>query len=197
MTQQTCSHGLVQRNKLGTALKGGMEVCRGCGLPTSESLSANSTAKTTPVGLNEGPDTRYIPSLTVLGGYGFAHPASTCELWTDDAQVVVSSLRKVIWTCALVDVLNVDVWGAGSTTTGGSMIGGGIGLEGMAIGMGIAALANAMSTKTSIETLLTITASQGEVHFRSSVLLPGDVRILLSPLIGRVIAQRHGRTVSQ
>lgn len=36
-----CSHGLVQRAKLGTDLDaGGREICRGCGLPTMESVIA-------------------------------------------------------------------------------------------------------------------------------------------------------------
>jgi len=38
MPPQTCTHGLVQRKKLGTEERDGIEVCRLCGLPTQEGM---------------------------------------------------------------------------------------------------------------------------------------------------------------
>ena len=40
MSTQECQHGLVQRNKYGTDMRDGLEICRDCGLPTSESVAA-------------------------------------------------------------------------------------------------------------------------------------------------------------
>lgn len=40
MSNATCTHGLVQRNKFGTKQHDGLEVCLGCKLPTAESVQA-------------------------------------------------------------------------------------------------------------------------------------------------------------
>ncbi len=39
---ETCHHGLVQRMRFGVEQRGALEICRGCGLPTFESVVADS-----------------------------------------------------------------------------------------------------------------------------------------------------------
>lgn len=42
-----CTHGLVQLQKFGTEQRDGLEVCRGCGLPTQDSLKKLAAASAT------------------------------------------------------------------------------------------------------------------------------------------------------
>jgi hypothetical protein len=48
MTPATCSHGLVQQNKFGLEQRDGLDICRGCGLPTAESYLKTRTAQAMP-----------------------------------------------------------------------------------------------------------------------------------------------------
>lgn len=44
MANESCPHGLVQQQKFGVEQRDGMEICRGCGLPTAESYLARVAA---------------------------------------------------------------------------------------------------------------------------------------------------------
>lgn len=51
----TCQHGLVQRVRFGIDQRNGLEICRGCGLPTFESVFANAKPA---AGASQSPEAR-------------------------------------------------------------------------------------------------------------------------------------------
>ena len=61
-------------------------------------------------------------------------------------------------------------------------MGGGFGLEGMAVGMTIAALLNSASTREGVTTYLRIETEDAELHVLEESMEPQTLRILLSPL---------------
>lgn len=66
MSPDTCTHGLVQRNKFGTDERDGLEVCRGCGLPTPESLARANPVAQSRAAANLIPDDPILSSLRVI-----------------------------------------------------------------------------------------------------------------------------------
>ena len=56
VTSTTCTHGLVQLQKFGTDTRDGLTYCRGCGLPTADSVLERQRGGSTPSSSAE-PDT--------------------------------------------------------------------------------------------------------------------------------------------
>ena len=65
------------------------------------------------------------------------------------------------------DVTLLDIGGPGEATTGGGVIGGGFG-SGVFIGMMAAAVANALTTKTSIDTVICLQTRNAELFLHHS-----------------------------
>lgn len=81
----------------------------------------------------------------------------------------------------LQDVLALRVTGPGRTTEGGGFIGGGFGVDGIAIGIAAASLLNALTSSTEIVTLVELTASTVEFVGRNSRYEPQFVDAALAP----------------
>ncbi len=82
----------------------------------------------------------------------------------------------------LVNVTGISIGGPGAVTKGGGFIGGGFGLEGAAIGIGIASILNAITTRTKIFTVVQIATQKSEVFLHYGYLEPSALRIELSPV---------------
>jgi hypothetical protein len=80
------------------------------------------------------------------------------------------------------EVSALRVNGPGAVTSGGGFIGGGFGVEGAVEGMAVAAVLNALTTRTKINTYLSLETASGELHFHYSLMEPGALRVALSPV---------------
>jgi hypothetical protein len=69
-------------------------------------------------------------------------------------------------------------------TSGGGFIGGGFGVEGAIVGIGVASLLNALTTKTNTFTFtfMQLETTDGEVFFHYGAMEPSALRMELSPV---------------
>ena len=79
------------------------------------------------------------------------------------------------------EIRSIDIGGPGKVTSGGGFAGGGFG-EGALVGMGIATLANILTTHSSTKTYVRLLLEDAELILLSSDTEPDKMRILLSPL---------------
>ena len=87
------------------------------------------------------------------------------------------------------DGLSVTIEGAGAVTSGGGFFGGGIGLEGIAVGMLAAAALNALTTRTGIETIIHLETSTAELYLYHGLVTPDVLRRHLAPAFLRLRQQ--------
>ena len=88
------------------------------------------------------------------------------------------------------DVEAVDIGGPGLVKTGGGFTGGGFGAVGALEGMAVASVLNALTTRTSITTIIRIQAPAAEIFLLCTRLAPEPLRIELSRPLGAMRAAR-------
>lgn len=126
-----------------------------------------------------------------LGGYGHAGAlgaGAKFDLYFTHEGLFVTSFGSSIpkIRSPYSEVLAIEFSGPGRVTKGGAFIGGGFGVKGAAEGMIVASVLNALTTKTSIQTIVRWEAQTLELFFFTSAATPGDLRIKMSPVLGRV-----------
>jgi hypothetical protein len=129
-----------------------------------------------------------LPEVIFIGGY-----CSNAELtsgWAYELVFHVDRLllisqrdRAALAEIAYAGIREIVIGGPGLVKSGGGFIGGGFGLAGAAEGAGIAAVLNALTTRTAIKTILQIQAADGELFFLHREMVPQDLRIHLSRAI--------------
>lgn len=77
-------------------------------------------------------------------------------------------------------IVDVAAGGPGAYETGGGFIGGGFGMEGAVMGMAIATALNALTTRTKVETIISVVYDEGELHFLSRMVTPEKLDLDLS-----------------
>jgi Short C-terminal domain len=102
-----------------------------------------------------------------------------------DDRLLLLSERDRTWMAevAYADIRGIEVGGPGLVKSGGGFVGGGFGLAGAVEGMAIAGALNALTSRTSITTVLQIQATGGELFFLHTEMLPGALRMQLSRAI--------------
>lgn len=134
-----------------------------------------------------------IPNCEVAGGAGF--PLAVGEQvtlrFTEDGYQLTLSGRDSI-TNDYTHLLGIALSGPGRETSGGGFLGGGFGLEGAAVGIGVAAVLNALTTSTSITTIIELTTADGELFLINGREEPGRLRIALSPVLVRIRTTHAG-----
>ena|ERR1022692_296256 len=133
----------------------------------------------------------YLPQLTFLGGYardGDLDPGKPYDLRFLDNRLAVFRFRQVdvLAETPYSDVETVEVGGPGLVKSGGGFMGGGLGMTGAAEGMAAAAVLNAITTRTSIKTIVRIQAANCELFFLHTKLAPEQLRIALSCPLGAI-----------
>lgn len=92
----------------------------------------------------------------------------------------------------------IEIGGRGAVATGGGVIGGGFGLEGFAIGAIGAGILNSLTTKTNIETIVSVETEAWQVIVFSDKVTPDKLRIELAPAFGHIkAAHRDARQASE
>lgn len=155
-----------------------------------------------PEGASSLPEDRLDAPLDVdlgkcrlLGGSGFPLTAGThvgvrfdengLGLWTGDADP--KEQLRLGWS----RIESLAITGPGTVQSGGGLIGGGFGLEGVLTGMAAATVLNALSTETSCITVLEIGADVGELFLLDPHDEPAMLRILLSGAFTRLRLERR------
>ena len=107
--------------------------------------------------------------------------------------------RLIVCPCRLTDVLAqvpyseveaVEIGGPGLVKSGGGFIGGGFGAAGAVEGMAVAAVLNALTTRTSIKTVVRVQGTGCELFLLHARATPEQVRIDLSRPLGAIRSAR-------
>jgi hypothetical protein len=104
------------------------------------------------------------------------------------ADVIVVEAADVSTTARVFypEVVDLVITGPGAVTTGGGVIGGGFGVAGALEGMAIAAILNALTTRTKVHTFIQLGTHQGEIFLHYGGLEPASLRIALSPVFAHL-----------
>lgn len=134
--------------------------------------------------------TDVIFRCTVLGGTGISieNAAACLAIFGRDAVSVMSGDQLV--DISLDELTSLKLNGPGRVTTDAGVAGGGFGIEGAAIGIGMAALINTLTTKSTTNTILYLSWVGGEMFLHTSSHTPEDARLLLSSAFTAVQAAK-------
>jgi hypothetical protein len=131
-----------------------------------------------------------VPGCRLVSGYG--NPTSTGEgeatlyFLLDRLEVVQSNSSESLLTVGLDEVLNLQVDGPGAQTSGGGFIGGGLGLEGAAEGMIMAAALNAITRRTTVQTFIEVHVLGRHLLWVTDKTTPAQLLLLLKPIYARM-----------
>jgi hypothetical protein len=132
-----------------------------------------------------------LPDLTLLGGHGESLNVEigvSYDLWFRDGEMIVTGwgarYALFAWPYSAIEV--IDITGPGAVTTGGGVIGGGFGVVGALEGMAIASIISALTSRTTIKTVLRIESRDAELFLLETRLEPEALRVTLSPIFGRL-----------
>lgn len=117
---------------------------------------------------------------TVLGGTGteLINGDKYEAVFGKDAFFLFSGTQRFEVKFKQLTELKID--GPGHITTNAGMMGGGFGLEGAALGIGVATLINALTTQSTTNTILYLAWTGGELFLHTSVYTPDKARLILS-----------------
>jgi hypothetical protein len=117
----------------------------------------------------------------VLGGGGFAvqHGARVRVIFTLD-DIRISTTPGTEEQISYAEVCELTISGPGTVTSGGGFIGGGFGVEGAIEGIAVAGLLNALTTRSKIQTFISLVCVSGELHLHFGSLEPGALRIAMA-----------------
>ena len=149
----------------------------------SQKASENQKIINLKMDLNLLPDGAKKLRVKVVGGAGWEpmHDTSIDVKIASDALVFYDFKRIKKISLPYGEIRSIDIGGPGKVTSGGGFAGGGFG-EGALVGMGIATLANILTTHSSTKTYVRLLLEDAELILLSSDTEPDKMRILLSPL---------------
>jgi len=184
-------------------------VCVGCGSKhgiTTFFLTDNTaTASTASAfgkailsrGANCEQEDHLIPGFTVVGGYGWAPTAGTritLAVCADCLKIATVPLTPIIVEMSYERLVGFDFQG-GAMSTGGGFFGGGFGVEGAVKGMLVASVLNSLTEKTTINTVVRISAVDGELYIHHGGALPDALRTLLARAVNAVAARGRSAAI--
>lgn len=117
---------------------------------------------------------------TVLGGNGTSLSKESLCTVTFGPQVGYLASLHERFDFKLSELTAVKLDGPGRVVSNAGIGGGGLGLEGAVVGIGAAALINALTTKTTTNTVLYLAWRGAEIFLHTSQHTPEEARLLLS-----------------
>jgi hypothetical protein len=140
----------------------------------------------------------FLQDCTLLGGHGHSiAPGTACTvlLGSDEAHITPTEGEPVTFRYKELDSL--EIGGRGLLQPGGGFIRGGFGAEGAVLGMGIASVLNSLTSKSSIETVLTFKTRRGEawVHYPRET--PQALNIRLSGVLAKVERSNQEKPIAR
>lgn len=130
----------------------------------------------------------YLLGATVLGGYlepgyGQLQVGDVLTLRFTENEVRIRFDNRptpLVMAFPFQDLLDIEIGGPGVVETGGGFIGGGFGIKGSLEGMAFAHVLNRLTTRKTINTMVRLDTSHGEIFLHTSSVEPGALRIVLS-----------------
>jgi hypothetical protein len=143
----------------------------------------------------------YVPEMIFLGGHTpeselAVRGSYDLRFLADSIAVFPSRRTNALVEVPYRDVEVVDIGGPGLVKSGGGFVGGGFGMTGAVEGMAVAAVLNALTTKTTIRTVIRIQAAKCELFLLCTTAGPDALRIDLSRALG-AIRQARPRTTAR
>jgi hypothetical protein len=127
----------------------------------------------------------YLPESAITPGWLYD------VLLLEDRLVVIAHRQaKVLAEVPYSQIEDVEIGGPGLVKTGGGFVGGGFGVTGAVEGMAIAAVLNALTTRTSIKTVVRIQGTGCELFLLNTRLTPEQLRIAMSRPLGIIRSAR-------
>jgi hypothetical protein len=136
-----------------------------------------------------------LRQVAYLGGYvpGAAiHAGAWYDVRFLEDRVLVFASHGVVVLAEVPysEVEDVEIGGPGLVKTGGGFVGGGFGAKGAIEGMAIATVLNALTTRTSITTVVRLTGTGCELFLLHNKLTPEQLRIAMSRPLGAIRTAR-------
>jgi hypothetical protein len=132
----------------------------------------------------------YVPESAITAGGRY-----DVRFLEDRFAVFASRRAEVLAEVPYSEVEDVEIGGPGLVKSGGGFAGGGFGLSGAVEGMAIAAVLNAMTTRTSVKTVVRIQGTGCELFLLHTTLTPEQLRIEMSRPLGAIrVARATSRT---
>lgn len=129
------------------------------------------------------PQLAVVPDCALIGGYGYERLALSgrYDLYFTDSQVLITrpGLPEPKASLQYRDVLALRVDGPGAITGGGGFIGGDFGAVCAAEGMIVASALNALTTRTTIQTIIEVQDRTRDFVFFHSKETPQQLRLRL------------------
>lgn len=170
------------------------EWARSASLENAAALVSQWSALSAPVNVEANDLSRHfvLPgNATVLGGYGLpVYPGMIVDVEFAEDGISITGSEAIVISYNEIEDIQLS---GGKETSGGGFIGGGFGLDGAAIGIAAAALLNAITTSTTIKTLIHVVTRTGELFLFYDQLEPLELRIRLSHAFTAI---RTGRSSS-
>jgi Short C-terminal domain len=140
-----------------------------------------------------------LRDLVYLGGYvseSTITAGERCDVrFAEDRLAVFASYRAdILAVVPYSQVEDLEIGGPGLVRSGGGFAGGGFGPVGAIEGMAVAAVLNAMTTRTSIKTIVRIQATGSELFLLHTKITPEQLRIQMSRTLGVIRAARADET---
>jgi hypothetical protein len=131
----------------------------------------------------------YVPESAITPGWLYD------VLLLEDRLVVFAHRKaKVLTEVPYSQVEDVEIGGPGLVKTGGRFVGGGFGATGAVEWMAIAAVLNALTTRTSVKTVVRIQGTSCELFLLHTKLTPEQFRIAMSRPLGAIRSARATQT---
>lgn len=122
-----------------------------------------------------------IRGCTVLGGSGYQlEPNSIISIQFGNAAVMIVLPDASSFNIPYVELVEIQIGGPGSVTSGGGYIGGGFGVAGALEGIAVASILNSLTSRTKIHTFISIVTHIGELHLHYTEMEPAALRMSLS-----------------
>lgn len=123
----------------------------------------------------------YLPGMPLVPGaaHDFRFLQGSVAIYQPDE---VTPLGEIPFT----EIENVEIGGPGLVKSGPAVIGGGIGVQGAAEGVAMAALLSALATRTTVTTIVRVQATHAELFLLHAKKEPQALRIQLSPALGAI-----------
>lgn len=99
-----------------------------------------------------------------------------------DSVRILAGMGHTAATIPYEAITGLVIGGPGQTSTGGGFIGGGFGLQAAMVGILQAELLNRLTTRTSVTTIITLTAPGAELHVLHTETTPEQLRMQLAPV---------------
>jgi hypothetical protein len=127
----------------------------------------------------------YVPETAIFAGERY-------DVRFLEKQLVVVPCRQaeVLAEVPYSEIEDIEIGGPGLVRTGGGFAGGGFGVQGAVEGMAIAAVLNAMTTRTSIKTVVRIQGTHCELFLLHTAATPEQLRIQLSRPLAAIRYER-------